>query len=150
MVQVHVVTDKTEAEHYVARLKLFPVKFSQLTEGLKLRESLGIIPPRFTVEKVLAQLKDMAAGAPEQHVLYVSFKEKLDKIPAADMDAATRGRLLAQVSAAIKDQVYPAYAGLAGYFATLQPKALQNNGAWSLRTATLTTPGACACTPPPT
>jgi uncharacterized protein (DUF885 family) len=132
MVQVHQVTSKAEAESYIARLKLFPTKFNQLTEGLRLRETRGIIPPRFTVEKVLKQMNGMIAVAPEQHPLYVSFKEKLDKIPADKMDAETRTRLLAATSAAVKDQVYPAYRDLIAYFTALSPKAKENNGAWSL------------------
>lgn len=132
LVQIHQVTDKAEAESYIARLKLFPTKFTQLTEGLRLRESRGVLPPRFTVEKVLTQMNGMIAGAPEQHPLYVTFKEKLDKIPPARMDAETRARLLAAVGAAIKDQVYPAYRGLISHFTALLPKAKENNGAWSL------------------
>jgi uncharacterized protein (DUF885 family) len=132
LVQVHQVTNKTEAENYIARLTLFAVKFSQLIESLKLREARGVIPPRFTVEKVLKQMSGMTAGAPEQHTLYLSFKEKLDKIPAAGMDADTRTMLLSHAAAALKDQVYPAYGRLIAYFTTLQEKALANNGAWSL------------------
>lgn len=132
MVQVHQVTSKAEAENYIARLKLFPAKFTQLTEALRLRESRGVIPPRFTVEKVLKQMNGMIAVAPEQHPLYLTFKEKLDKIPAAEMDAGTRTQLLAAVGAALKDQVYPSYRGMISYFTSLQPKAKENNGAWSL------------------
>jgi uncharacterized protein (DUF885 family) len=132
MVQVHQVTSKGEAESYIARLKLFPVKFTQLTESLRLRESRGVIPPHFTVEKVLKQMDGMIAGAPEQHPLYVTFKEKLDKIPATQMDAETRTRLLSQAAAAVKDQVYPAYRGMISYFTALAPKARENNGAWAL------------------
>lgn len=132
LVQVHQVTNKAEAESYIARLKLFPTKFTQLTEGLRLREARGVIPPRFTVEKVLKQMNGMIAMSPEQHPLSVTFKEKLDKIPAAAMDAETRTRLLAAANAAIKDQVYPAYRGLISHFTALQPKAKENNGAWSL------------------
>ncbi|OEZ60598.1 hypothetical protein DUGA6_28180 [Duganella sp. HH105] len=132
LVQTHEVESKAEAENYITRLKLFPQKFSQLAEGLKLREARGIIPPRFMVEKVLVQMRGMIAQAPQQHVLYVSFKQKLDKIPAGEMDADTRKRLLFQVEAALGEQVYPAYRGLIAYFTTLQPKAQRNDGAWSL------------------
>jgi uncharacterized protein (DUF885 family) len=132
MVQVHQVTNQKEAENYIARLTLFAVKFAQLEESLKLREARGIIPPRFTVEKVLKQMSGMIAGAPEQHTLYVNFKEKLDKIPASAMDADTRTVLLIHAAAAVKDQVYPAYGRLIAYFTKLQAKALENNGAWSL------------------
>jgi uncharacterized protein (DUF885 family) len=132
MVQVHQVTSKAEAESYIARLKLFPAKFTQLTEGLRLREVHGVMPPRFTVQKVIAQMSGMIAVAPERHPLYLTFKEKLDRIPAAAMDAGTRAQLLAQVAAAVRDQVYPAYRGLISHFTALQPKVRENYGAWSL------------------
>ena len=132
MVQVHQVTTEGEAENYIARLKLFPTKFSQLTESLRLRAARGILPPRFTVEKVLAQMKGMIAVAPREHPLYVSFKQKIDKIPAREMDADTRARVLSGVATALRDGVYPAYAGLIDYFTGLQARTLENKGAWSL------------------
>jgi len=132
MVQIHQVSNRRDAEHYIARLNLFPRKFGQLTEGLKLRESKGIIPPHFAVEEVLEQMKGFVAKPAREHVLYTSFKEKLDKIPAAEMDDATRSKLLEQAATAIDSSVYPAYRGMIVYFTALQPKATANNGAWSL------------------
>jgi uncharacterized protein (DUF885 family) len=132
MVQVHQVKNKGEAESYIARLNLFPRKFAQLTEGLKLRESRHVIPPRFLVEKVLTQMQGFVAKPAQEHVLYVSFKEKLDQIPAGELDAATKAKLLEQASTAIQGSVYSAYRDLIAYFAALQAKATTNNGAWSL------------------
>ncbi len=132
MAQVHQVKSRGEADNYIARLNKFPRKFSELLEGLKQREAKGIIPPRFTVEKVLAQMNGFVAKAPRDNPLYASLKEKLAKIPAAQLDDAARAQLLAQAEAAIKDSVYPAYRQLIAYFVALQPKATSNNGAWSL------------------
>ncbi len=132
MVQVHQVKSKAEAESYIARLNLFPRKFAQLTEGLKLREAKNILPPRFTVEKVLVQMQGFVAKPAQEHVLYTSFQEKLDKIPADQLDAAAKARLLEQAAAAIQGSVYPAYRDLITYFTALQAKASANNGAWSL------------------
>jgi uncharacterized protein (DUF885 family) len=132
MEQMHAVTDATEAKHYVERLTRFPLKFSQLIRSLERREAIGVIPPRFTVDKVLAQMQAFIAKPPQQHDLYLSFKEKLDRIPERDMDAATRAELLAAVANAIRDSVYPAYRDLIAYFDSLTPKALANRGAWSL------------------
>ncbi|PHV05972.1 DUF885 domain-containing protein [Janthinobacterium sp. BJB412] len=132
MAQVHQVKSRGEADNYIARLNKFPRKFSELLEGLKQREAKGIIPPRFTVEKVLAQMNGFVAKAPQDNPLYASLKEKLAKIPAAQLDDAARAQLLAQAEAAIKDSVYPAYRQLIAYFVALQPKATVNNGAWSL------------------
>ncbi|SFM17162.1 DUF885 domain-containing protein [Rugamonas rubra] len=132
MAQVHQVKSKGEADNYIARLNKFPRKLSELLEGLKQREAKGVIPPRFTVEKVLVQMNGFVAKAPQDNPLYLSLKEKLAKIPAAQLDDAARAQLLAQAEAAIKDSVYPAYRQLIAYFVALQPKASVNNGAWSL------------------
>jgi uncharacterized protein (DUF885 family) len=132
MTQVHQVTDAGEARDYLARLTKFPRKFDQLIESLKVREAKGVIPPQFTVEKVLAQMRGFVAKPPRQNPLYTSFKDKLDQIPPERMDAATRERLLAQVDEAIHDSVQPAYQNLIGYMASLLPKAQGNYGAWHL------------------
>ena len=64
MTQAQQVNDATDAEHYIARLGEFPRKMEQVIEGLKLRESKGIVPPKFAVEKVLEQIKGfLAPGA---------------------------------------------------------------------------------------
>src|SRR5215831_1839881 len=89
MVQMHQVTNKREANRYIERLNKFPRKFSQVIEGLKVRESKQIVPPQFTVEKVLAQMNGFVAKPPKENLLYSSFKEKLEKIPRVKMDTTT-------------------------------------------------------------
>ena len=130
MVQIHQVTNRTEAENYITRLSKVPLKFDQLLEDLRLREAKGVIPPRFTVDKVLVQMQGFSSKPAKENPIYVSFKDKLAKI--ASMDEATRGALLGQVEQAINTNVYPSYAKLIAYFTALQPKAQANNGAWSL------------------
>ncbi len=132
MAQVHQVTTAGEAKDYVTRLNLFPAKFAQLLDSLKLRENKGAIPPQFTVEEVIAQMQGFAGKPAKENPLYVTFKEKLDKIPADKMDTATRERLLSEVETAITQQVYPSYTKLIDYFVALKPKAQGNFGAWHL------------------
>jgi uncharacterized protein (DUF885 family) len=132
MSQVHQVTNQGEATAYIERLQKFPQKFAQLIEGLRLRESKGIIPPQFTVEEVLTQMKGFIAKPPTDNPLYASFKEKLDKIPAEKMDASTRADLLGRVQSGVEKGVYPAYQQVIDYFVALQPKAVGNYGVWHL------------------
>src|SRR5215510_11613972 len=73
MVQMHQVTSKRDANRYVERLDKFPRKFSQVIEGLKVRESKHVVPPQFTVEKVLAQMNGFVAKPPKENLLYSSF-----------------------------------------------------------------------------
>lgn len=132
MAQQHPVESKGEAEDYITRLNKFPLKFDQTIEYLKLYESKGIWPPRFTVDKVITQMQGFIGKAPKENTLYVSFKDKLDKIPADKMDQATREGLLARVETAIKDSVYPSYNKLIAYEEALKAKADGNYGAWHL------------------
>lgn len=132
LAQQHQVTNKGEAEDYIKRLNKFPQKFDQVMEGLRLYEGKGIVPPRFTVDKVITQMQGFAGTAPNENTLYVTFKAKLDKIPADKMDTATREDLLKRVEQTIKDTVYPAYAKLIAHEEALRAKADGNYGAWHL------------------
>lgn len=132
MVDVHQVTSKAEAENYIARLDKFPLKFDQVRRQLELGEAKGIMPPRFTIDKVLGQMNEIIAPPAEKHNLYASFEKKLAKIPAERMDANERARLLAEAARAIDSSVYPAYRAMIAHFSGLQKKTQANNGAWSL------------------
>ena len=130
MVQIHQVNSVKEADYYISRLSKFDAKFEQLLEDLQLRQSKDIIPPRFTVEKVLVEMKGFVDTPTEEHILYTSFVEKLDKVE--DVDDATRERLLADVAREINETVFPAYRELIAYFEQLGEKATTNHGVWKL------------------
>jgi len=132
MTQTQQVNDATDAENYLARLALFPRKFDEVIESLKVRESRKIIPPKFAVEKVAEQLKDFLATGAAGNVLVVSFKAKLDKIPADKMTPAAREALVKRAEEHVTAHVLPAYSKLAAYIESLRAKALTNDGAWSL------------------
>lgn len=132
MTDAHQVNDAGDAENYIARLNKFPRKFAQVIEALDHYEAQGIVPPRFTVEKVIKQMQDFRALPAEQNTLYVSFKEKLDKLDAGQIAPARRTSLLAGVAAAIDQQVYLAYQRMIEHFTALLPTADGNYGAWHL------------------
>jgi uncharacterized protein (DUF885 family) len=132
MAQTHQVNNKHDADAYIARLDLFPKKFAQVIDGLKEREAKNILPPQFTVEEVLAQMQGFIAKPAQENMLYTSFKDKLGKIPAGNIDQTTRDALLARVKVSIGRSVYPAYLQLIDYFTTLRPNAQGNYGAWHL------------------
>lgn len=129
LLTIHQVSDRRDAEDYVVRLNAVPLKFSQLIEGLKVREQKGVIPPRFVIEKVLAEMREFVAKPADGNDLYVQFADKLGKVGIAE-DA--RGTLLAAAKTAIEQSVYPAYRGLIAYEESLLPKAQGNHGVWAL------------------
>ena len=132
MTQLQQVNDATDAEDYVARLGEFPRRFGELIESIRFRETRGVLPPKFVVEKVLDQIHAFIATGAAGNALVLTFKEKLDRIPPEKMDAAKRSAFLAHATRAVETSVLPAYANLAAYFETLRPKATRNDGVWAL------------------
>lgn len=132
MAQIHQIKDQRDAENYIARLRQFRRKFDQTLEQLAKRDELGIVPPEFLVTKVLKQMRDFVEAGVDANVLVTSFVEKLGKIPEAEMDQATRDRLLAEVKAVVESDVFPAYGKLIAHFEGLAPRALRNDGAWAM------------------
>lgn len=131
MVQMHQVADARDARNYVARLEQFPVKFGQVLEGLRHRESIGVLPQRFVVDKVLAQMREFIAMPPEEHLLYTSLVEKLDGLDGK-VAGQERVEILHDAREAVSGRVYPAYRELIAHFEHLAGKVSGNHGAWAL------------------
>src|SRR5262245_17904932 len=47
LVQIHPLGGRRDIRNYISRLNAFQRKFEQLLRGLRLRESKGIVPPKF-------------------------------------------------------------------------------------------------------
>src|SRR5690606_184622 len=106
MAEQHQVLRVEEAEDYLARLDKFGVVFDQLDESLRLRESKGITPPTFVVDRVLVEVNGFVATPVKENILYTSFEEKLNALE--ELDDAARADMLAKAEASIGNVVYPA------------------------------------------
>jgi uncharacterized protein (DUF885 family) len=130
MVQIHPIGDRRDVLNYTARLSAFGRKFDQLLEGLRLRESKGIIPPQFVIERVLAEMRAFIAVPARENILYTNLRTKLARVGA--IPVAERSKLLADAQSSIEQSVYPAYRRLIGYFERLQPQVTEDYGVWKL------------------
>jgi uncharacterized protein (DUF885 family) len=128
MASVHQVHNRRDADYYNQRLAAVRVKFTQVLEGLKIREQHGVIPPTFVIDKVLAEMSGLVAQQPEQNILYTSLVEKLKK--AKGLDAAAQAEVLAETKRQITGNVYPAYRQLIIYFTALRPRSTNDAGVW--------------------
>jgi uncharacterized protein (DUF885 family) len=130
LVQIHPIADRRDANNYIARLAAFRRKFDQLLEGLRLRESKGIVPPKFVIERVLVEMHAFIAVPARENVLYVNLRDKLAKVNS--IPVVERTKLLADAESSIERNVYPAYHELIDYFEGLQPKVTEDYGVWKL------------------
>lgn len=132
MTQQQQINDDTDAGHYIARLHEYPRRFAQVVDSLKARESRGMLPPKFAVDKVLDQIAQFSQPAAKDNTLVVNLRDRLGKIPATKLDDSAKQALIARAEAAVTQSVLPSYKALATYFESLRSKSLANHGAWSL------------------
>jgi uncharacterized protein (DUF885 family) len=130
MVQIHPIGDERDIHNYISRLTAFELKFAQLLEGLRLRESKGIVPPKFVIERVLVEMRAFIAVPARENILYTNLRSKMARLRS--VPAADRARLLAEAAAAIEQKVYPAYGRIIDFFTALQPKVTEDYGVWKL------------------
>jgi uncharacterized protein (DUF885 family) len=130
MMTMHPVVSKLEGRNYVKRLNLFGVKFDQVLEGLKIREEMGVLPPKFVIRRVLDEMTAFVGRPAKENPLYTVFKDKLSKLEK--VSSRDRESLLAAAEAAITQTIYPAYQKFIAYFTELEQKATANDGVWKL------------------
>jgi uncharacterized protein (DUF885 family) len=115
-------------EDWIARLHALPDAFNQVTTNMSLGVRDGRVPPKYLVEKVLDQVKQIAGEKAED----TPFAGPLKKMPAS-IAAADQDRLKSELLDAITKDVQPAYLRFARFLSvTYIPAGRTELGASSL------------------
>ena len=135
LINYHPVASVADAHAYIARLRGMGRLFDQLIEGVKIRETKNIIPPRFVFPLVIDSVKEVISGQPfdasaKKSALWEDFEGKVGALKEAD--AATKEKLLAEARAALIETVQPAYARLLAVLAAQQKIATDDDGIWKV------------------
>ena len=130
MIGSHPLRRPADAERYISRLRRFGVAFDQVIAGLERRERLGIDPPRFVIERVLAQTRAFIAVPPDSNPLATHLRERLAAMPG--LGDERRRALAARGGDAVRTGVYPAYQRLIDHLAAAEPRARSADGVWVL------------------
>eukprot|EP00965_Chrysotila_dentata_P163273 5392848-Pleurochrysis_carterae.AAC.1 len=100
--------------NYVARLRDFGGRFGRIAAEMRAQTALGIVPPRFVLDKVLQtvrKLKAEAEAVPCESAMLSSLKERLVAADGAAI-APPPQTLLDAAADAMRSAVAPAYAVL--------------------------------------
>ena len=135
LINMHTISNKAEAVAYIERLKAINSLFAQLLENLKTREEKNIIPPKFVFPYVIADCKNIIAGAPfekskEMNPILADFTGKIDTLKELSND--DKKALIGKASEALLKSVKPGYEKLMAYWTELEKKATTDDGAWKL------------------
>ncbi|RMF18254.1 MAG: DUF885 domain-containing protein [Alphaproteobacteria bacterium] len=134
LINIHRVADRSDLEAYIARLKGVSALIDQLIEQLRIREQMGVLPPRFVYPIVLRSARNVVRGAPFEDgdtdsALWADF---LKKLASLDLPAGEREQLLAAAREALVTHVGPAYAKLIAVLEEEEKMADDRDGVWKL------------------
>jgi uncharacterized protein (DUF885 family) len=121
-------SDEQEARDYLARLGQVDEKIIQLIEGLKLREKVGVIPPRLIIQSSLGDIQGIASSPAGSTPFYTSYKEKINGLTGIQDEI--KQELLDSAIKEINRSVLPGFKKLADYLKTLEGKAPVEVGVW--------------------
>jgi uncharacterized protein (DUF885 family) len=121
------VTNADEAEAYLVRLASAKDALDGALESYRDGVQQGAIPPDFVVEKSLAVVEAFIESGPDQNVLYVSFKDRLDKAGIEDAESYADRALMI-----IDADLIPAYQRIADYMGEIRSSAPHDAGIWRL------------------
>jgi uncharacterized protein (DUF885 family) len=97
-------------DDWIARLHALPAAFAQVTTNMSIGVEDGRVPPKFLLQKVDDQVKQLAAQKPEDSPYALPLRKFPPSIPATEQQ-----RIKTEMLAAIGKEVLPAYSRFARY-----------------------------------
>ena len=131
LINQHSIDNVKEAQDYIARLHAIPSLFSQVIDGLNIREKKGIVPPKFVFPYIIESSMNVIAGAPfdegEDSALLSDFTKKVNTL---EIGQAEKDALIVDAVSALKGSVKLGYENLIIAVKQLATKADTRDGAW--------------------
>ena len=137
LINQHQITDYSDAEAYIARLKGVRDYLGQHMENAKRSAAAGIRPPLFAYDYVLSDAQNIVTGAPfpgeGDSPLMEDFAGKVDALVSDNIISETdAGVLKAEAAGALLSFTGPAYLDLIAYIEADKANATTDDGAWKL------------------
>ena len=133
LINIHRVSNLAEADAYIARLNGVGALLAQVVDGLKLRESMGVMPPKFVFEHVMRDSRNVLNGKPfggdKDSTLMEDFR---GKVAALKVDDTAKAKLLSGAQNALLTSVKPAYEKLIAVLDDQSKRATTDDGVWKL------------------
>lgn len=135
LINIHQIADSSDAVAYVSRIKASDKFISQLIENLKLRESKGIVAPKFVYPMVIDDCKNLLRDKPFEPTSAIRSTLSEDfnsKISILTLKSESKKNLQLSLDDALVSNLKPAYTKLINYLTELQERATTDDGVWKL------------------
>ena len=125
---IHPLTNRQDAENYLARLKQVDEKIDQLLEGLALREQAGVLIPKSILQMSIGSIRSIAESPPQTTPFYWAFANKITSIP--EMTSEEKAQMLTAIEEELLQNTLPAYQILLNEVQRLMEIAPTEEGVW--------------------
>ena len=134
LINIHRVSDKSDAQAYISRLDKVDDFFEQVIEQMKLREEAGVFPPKWAYDQMVQAANNVISGAPFDNsdtpsTIWQDVNQKIDSL---DIEQSEKESLREEAKAALLTSVKPAYNDLIAAFKQQQDKTPEGDGVWRL------------------
>ena len=128
----HPITNREQAEAYLTRLSAYARVLDQETARIGEDAAAGVIPPDFTMDGAVRQLRGFAGTPPAQTVLVASLQSRLADVEKTKIPDADKTALIQLAEAMVRDEVLPAYRRQIDALNAIKPRATHDAGVWKL------------------
>ncbi len=134
LINIHRVSDKSDAQAYISRLDKVDTYFDQVIEQMKLREEKKVFPPKWSYDQMIQASENVITGAPygtaeEPSSIWEDFQNKVE---ALDIEETEKQGLLEEAKAALLTSVKPAYEKFIAELKHQRELTPEGDGVWRL------------------
>jgi uncharacterized protein (DUF885 family) len=134
LINAHTIADEKEARAYISRVRAVDRVGGEVAEDIDYRTAHDFISPDFVFEPVLTDTRAQLTGAPfdngPDHPLFADFKKKVNGL--ANLDQATKDRLIAEARDALLNQYRSGVNKVIGAVERMGRRASSSDGVWRL------------------
>ncbi|MFI5371668.1 MAG: DUF885 domain-containing protein, partial [Candidatus Eisenbacteria bacterium] len=130
MLNLHPLDNALEARRYLERVSRFGTAVDGTIERLKERETRGVYPPRWVLDRSLVEMRDFRNHPAAESPLVVSFTRRTAK--TAGLDSTERARLTTELTRLVTTVVDPAWDRLIAATEHARDRARDTDGVWAL------------------
>lgn len=134
LINIHSVSSISDAEAYISRLNGVPKMFDEVIEQMKIRQELGVFPPKWAYDQMIQASSNVVSGNPftessQDSSIWQDFKAKVEKL---DISNSEKSGLVANARDALQNAVMPAYEKIIEELKVQRELSPEGDGVWRL------------------
>lgn len=134
LINIHRINDISDADAYIQRLHGVSAMFDQVIDQLRIREKLGVFPPKWAYDQMIQASNNVISGNPftqseNDSTILADFTQKLG---ALGLSQAEQASYLSKANTALNQSVKPAYEKLIAELMKQRLLSPEGDGVWRL------------------